>query len=44
MVFGILMESSLDDRKSTTLYLFKIGVNAISWCSKKQSIAFIFRG
>ena len=27
---------SLDDGKSTTRYLFKLGSNAISWCSKKQ--------
>ncbi|KAL0424084.1 UNVERIFIED_CONTAM: Retrovirus-related Pol polyprotein from transposon TNT 1-94 [Sesamum radiatum] len=27
---------SIDDRKSTTGYLFMLGSNAISWCSKKQ--------
>src|SRR5262249_47314404 len=28
--------SSLDDRKSISGYVFKIGSNAILWCSKKQ--------
>ncbi|EOX93094.1 T28P6.8 protein, putative [Theobroma cacao] len=30
----------LDDRKSTTDFVFFYGNNAISWCSKKQPIVF----
>ena len=28
----------IDDRKSTTRFIFFLGNNAISWCSKKQPI------
>jgi len=29
-------EGSLEDRKSTIGYIFRLGLGAISWCNKKQ--------